>query len=234
MVNKPGAGAGIPRPGGRSARGYDRNMTFSRDERAALCRLLDEVGPEFPTLCEGWTTYDLAAHLAARDRRPDAGPGLLVRQFSGWTERVRLGEKRRAYPELVGLVRGGPPSWSPIALPVVEPVINTVEFFVHHEDVRRARDGWEPRELPRELEEVLWRQLRARSRMFFRRVPVGVLLRRPDGVTAPAKAGTPEVQLVGRPGELTLYAYGRRDHARVSIEGDEDAVQTLMRAPVGL
>jgi uncharacterized protein (TIGR03085 family) len=234
MVNKPGAGSGIPGTAGRLPRGYDRHMTFSRDERTALCRLLDEVGPDAPTLCEGWTTYDLAAHLVARERRPDAGPGLLVRQFSAWTERVRLGEKRRAYPEVVDLVRGGPPAWSPMGLPVVEPVVNTVEYFVHHEDVRRAQDGWEPRELPRGLQEMLWRQLRARSRMFFRRVPVGVVLRRPDGVTAPARSGTPEVQLVGQPGELTLYAYGRRDHARVTVEGDEGAVKTLARAPVGL
>jgi uncharacterized protein (TIGR03085 family) len=209
-------------------------MTFSRDERAALCRLLDELGPDAPTLCEGWTTYDLAAHLVARERRPDSGPGLLLSPFADWTERVRRGEKRKSYDVLVEEVRGGPPAWSLLSLPVVEPLVNTVEFFVHHEDVRRAQDGWEPRVLPPELEETLWRRLRGESRRFFRRVPVGVLLRRPDGVTAPVKEGTPQVELVGQPGELMLYAFGRRDHARVSAEGDPEAVRKLEHAPVGM
>lgn len=209
-------------------------MTFAGDERAALCRLLDDLGPHAPTLCEGWDTADLAAHLVARERRPDSGPGLMVGALATWTERVRRGEKRRPYPELVGLVRQGPPAWSPFRLPFADSVANAVEFFVHHEDVRRGQPGWEPRELPHEVEESLWRRLRAGSSRFFRKVPVGVLLRRPDGVTAPARSGSPQVQLVGKPSELMLYAFGRRAHARVSVEGDADAVRELEAAPVGL
>jgi uncharacterized protein (TIGR03085 family) len=209
-------------------------MTYSRDERASLCRLLDDLGPAAPTLCEGWTTYDLAAHLVARERRPDSGPGLLLPQLAGWTEKVRLGEKQRPYAELVAVLRGGPPVWSGFRLPVLEPLLNTVEFYVHHEDVRRAQAGWAPRELPPGLEELLWRQLRGGSRRFFRQVPVGVQLRRPDGVTAPVKTGSPEVHLVGRPGELVLYAFGRRSHAQVTVEGEAEAVHLLERARVGL
>ena len=33
-------------------------MSYSREERRALCALLDETGPDAPTLCEGWTTGD--------------------------------------------------------------------------------------------------------------------------------------------------------------------------------
>ena len=168
-------------------------MTYSRDERVALCQLLDELGPEAPTLCEGWNTYDLAAHLVAREHRPDSGAGLLIPSLAFWTERVRKGEKRKPYARLVDEVRAGPPVWSAFALPVMEPLLNTAEYFVHHEDVRRARPGWEPRDLRRDLEEWLWRRLRGESRRFFRRVPVGVSLRRPDGVTAPAKSGSPSV-----------------------------------------
>ena len=47
----------------------------ARAERASLCDLLAEVGPDAPTLCEGWTTALLAAHLVVRERRPDGGPG---------------------------------------------------------------------------------------------------------------------------------------------------------------
>jgi hypothetical protein len=32
-------------------------------ERQTLCDLLADLGPDAPTLCEGWTTLDLAAHL---------------------------------------------------------------------------------------------------------------------------------------------------------------------------
>ena len=38
-------------------------MTYAQDERAALAALLDETGPDGPTLCEGWQTRDMAAHL---------------------------------------------------------------------------------------------------------------------------------------------------------------------------
>ena len=51
-------------------------MSYSREERLALCALLDETGPDAPTLCEGWTTGDLAAHLVLRERRPDAAAGV--------------------------------------------------------------------------------------------------------------------------------------------------------------
>ena len=40
-------------------------------ERAALCDTLEAVGPDVPTLCDPWTTAELAAHLVIRDRRPD-------------------------------------------------------------------------------------------------------------------------------------------------------------------
>ncbi|MGD0448569.1 MAG: maleylpyruvate isomerase family mycothiol-dependent enzyme [Candidatus Dormibacteria bacterium] len=39
-------------------------------ERRELCDLLIQVGPDAPTLCEGWTTSDLAAHLVLRERFP--------------------------------------------------------------------------------------------------------------------------------------------------------------------
>jgi len=35
-------------------------------ERAALCDTLEQYGPDAPTLCTGWMTLDLAAHLVAR------------------------------------------------------------------------------------------------------------------------------------------------------------------------
>jgi hypothetical protein len=37
-------------------------------ERARLSDLLDELGPDAPTLLALWTTRDLAAHLVLRER----------------------------------------------------------------------------------------------------------------------------------------------------------------------
>ena len=207
---------------------------LARTERAQLCDLFDEVGPDAPTLCGGWTTYDLAAHLVTRERRPDAGPGLLLRPLAGWTDAVRRRAKATPYPELVDKVRSGPPLLSMFALPGADSATNTVEFYVHHEDVRRASGDWAPRELTAAQQDELWRRLRAAAKLLFRRCPVGVVLRRPTGETATARPGTPAVTVTGEPGELLLFGYGRGAHARVAIEGDAEARRLLADSPLGV
>lgn len=208
--------------------------SLARSERRALADLMEQVGPDAPTLCEGWTTFDLAAHLVVRERRPDSGPGLVVPALARWTERVRQGAKHRGYARLVELVRSGPPVFSPFALPGVDAAANTIEMFVHHEDVRRAQAGWEPRSLPADADDELWRRVTRGSRLAFRKVGVGVVLCRPDGTTYEARAGSPTVTLTGAPGELALYSSGRRDHARVEIDGDRAAVDALAAAQLGV
>ncbi len=108
-------------------------MSYSREERLALCALLDKTGPDAPTLCEGWTTGDLAAHLVLREHRPDAAPGVIGGLLAGYTERVQKRIKARTpFPELVRIIRSGPPRLSPMAIPGVDERANAVEFFVHH------------------------------------------------------------------------------------------------------
>lgn len=129
-------------------------QNYARDERAALCDRLAELGPDQPTLCAGWTTRDLAAHLLLRERRPAAAPGIVVRALSGYTERVRRGLAGRPYDQLVATLRR-PPRWSPLALAPVDRAVNTLEMFLHHEDVRRGQAGWQPRALPAGLAAAL-------------------------------------------------------------------------------
>src|ERR1700743_2358756 len=62
---------------------YYRVVTYARDERLALCALLDRTGPDAPTLCEGWRTGDLAAHLVLREHRPDAAVGIMGGPLAG-------------------------------------------------------------------------------------------------------------------------------------------------------
>ncbi|HLG66736.1 MAG TPA: TIGR03085 family metal-binding protein [Acidimicrobiales bacterium] len=204
---------------------------YARSEREALSALLEEVGPDAPTLCEGWQTADLAAHLVLRDRRPDAAAGIVIKALAGHTQRVqRRLRDSRSWPDLVATVRRGPPL--PVRIAAVDAQVNTAEYFVHHEDVRRARPGWEPRDLPVGEEQALWARLKGLSRLVFRRSPVGVVLDAPGhGTTVArrAKDGGSSVTISGPPSELVLFASGRDAVARVELHGDEQA-QAELRA----
>jgi uncharacterized protein (TIGR03085 family) len=209
-------------------------VSYSREERLALCALLDETGPDAPTLCEGWTTGDLAAHLVLRERRPDAAAGVAGGPLAGYTARVQQRLKERIpFPDLVRMIRSGPPVLSVMALPGVDERANAVEFFVHHEDVRRAAPGWEPRELSSGESDMLWHRLRM-ARFMLRKAPVGVELARDDAdgpaYRITAKNATPAVTVVGRPAELTMWVMGRRGQARVRMDGTQPAVTKLAEA----
>ena len=208
--------------------------THAKRERLLLADLLESAGPEAPTLCEGWTTRDLAAHLVVRERRADAAGGIVIKPLAARGERVRGEFAARPYDELIQLIRTGPPRVSPFALKQVDEAANTVEFYVHGEDVRRAAKEWEPRSLDPVFSDALWRRLESSARMMGRRSPVGLVLRRPNGQTVVAHKGTPVVTVTGEPGELLLFAFGRQAAARVEFEGDEEAVTRAREARLGL
>jgi uncharacterized protein (TIGR03085 family) len=203
-------------------------MHPSLSERAALCDLLDQLGPDAPTRCEGWTTKDLAAHLWVREHRPDAGPGLVGRgPFAGYTERLQANAAHRPFADLVADLRTGPPKrwfgrWVPSG--------DLHEWFVHHEDVRRA-NGRPPREDDR-LDDALWDALKLWGRALTRKAEVGVELVAHDGRRRTAKKGDPTVTLTGRPGELMLAVFGRS--SEVVVEGTEHAVAAWHRSDIGI
>jgi uncharacterized protein (TIGR03085 family) len=205
---------------------------LARGDRLALCHLFGELGPDAPTLCEGWSNRDLAAHLVARDRRPDSIPGLVMPAMAEWSERVRRGERQRPYDELVARLRDGPPRWSPLRAPAADRAGNTHELFVHLEDVRRVQPAWQPRVLDTQADADIWRVLRWFAGRAFRRVPVGVVLQHPDGASHRARKGSPAVTITGPPGEILLYAFGRRDHACVAVDGVAEAVAALAATPL--
>jgi uncharacterized protein (TIGR03085 family) len=206
----------------------------ARAERAALCKLFEEVGPDAPTLCEGWTARDLAAHLIVREHRPDAGLGIVVPAFAAHGDRVRLGVAARPWATIVEEVRAGPPIWNPTRFDAIDRLVNTVEYFVHHEDVRRAVPEWQARDLDPDLESQLWDTVRRTARFSMRSAPVGVTVATPDGREAVAKDATPMVRVVGPPGELALFAAGRGTKALVRLEGDPDDVDALWSARFGV
>ena len=210
---------------------------YSRVERLALCDLFDKVGPDQPTLCEGWSTYDLAVHLWVRESDPMAGPGISISAFKDTTERRMARAKARySFTEIVDKVRNGPPTFSIFSLPGLGHQLNTTEYFVHHEDVRRAGADVEPRHLPAEQQGALWKQIRLGARSMARRAPAGVVLRRPDGTETVAKKPTDQgsVTVTGEPGELVLFFMGRGAVAKVDLDGAADAVEGLRTTKFGV
>lgn len=208
--------------------------SIARYERTHLAALAEELGPDAPTLCDGWTVRDLVVHLLLRERSP-AAAGILVRPLSKVLDRVSERHARRDFDTLLRELREGPPVWSPFAIPKLGDALNTVEYYVHHEDVRRAQPQWEPRELPTKVEDALWRAVRAIGRGPVVRTKVGLVAEREDtGERTRLKSGDRDVVLRGRPSELVLYLYGRKEQSEVQLDGDAEDVASVAGTPMGI
>lgn len=200
----------------------------ARHERAALCATLTASGPNAPTLCEGWTARDLLHHLILREA------GMTV---SGPRARRELTAALRDDPweALIDRFRAGPPRGSPFRIPGADGAANLEEFFVHHEDVRRGAPGWTRRDLPRPMQDALWRWLRTPfGRLLVRRSDVGVHVQRPEGDHVTLRARRPGVVVRGRPSEILLYVFGRRDAADVDVSGTDEALARLSTVRWGM
>jgi uncharacterized protein (TIGR03085 family) len=204
-------------------------------ERASLADLMDGLGPDAPTLCAGWTVADLAAHLVLRERRPDAAPGILVGPLAGYAEKVqRRIRDGQDFAQLVAQVRAGPPAWSPTRIGAVNEAANLMEFVVHHEDVRRAQDGWQPRDLDQGEDDLLWRRGRGAAKLLCHRAPGGLVFARDGDGREQVRSGEPSVTVSGSPVELLLFSFGRGEHARLDFEGDPAAVDRLRQTRFGV
>ena len=182
-------------------------------ERTELCDLLLELGPDAPTLCEGWTTADLAAHLVLREH------------FHRSSDAQRAVEKAKGLSAMVARLRAGAPL-IPWRLPRVRGVLNGLEYFIHHEDARRA-NGRDPRPPVADLEALCWRMAGFSARRAARRIrPYGLELIRPGGQRRPYGSGD-MATLSGPATELILYLSGRRSAARVTLGGAAAAVAAV-------
>lgn len=207
-------------------------MSSAQQERKALVETLRAVGSDAPTLCAGWTTRDLAAHLVVRERRLDAAPGIVVPFLAGYTAKVQnQTAQSTSWDDLVDMIASGPPVYSPFKL--IDSVANVVEMFIHHEDVRRAADGWQPRVLDDSIVKVLRRQLGLLSRVTLAKVPARVVLRTTAGRQIAQVGRGDTVVVTGEPQELLLFATGR-DAVRVEFDGDPQTIAAVRAAPRGL
>lgn len=206
----------------------------ARAARAALCDELRRVGPDAPTLCAGWSARDLAAHLVVRETRPDAALGILSKRVAAYTDRVQTDVGRTEWSQLVDRVDNGPPRWSPMRWQPIDDLANTLEFFVHREDLRRAGTDWVDEPLDRDLENALYRALSRGARLMVRRSPAGLVLRAPGREPIVAKRAQPTVVVIGPVGELVMFVYGRQSTARVTLEGPSDSVDAVLTARFGV
>jgi uncharacterized protein (TIGR03085 family) len=211
-------------------------VPLDAQERLELCHLFDELGPSAPTLLDGWTAHDLAAHLVLREHDLIAGPCLVLPgPFGRFAERRRAGlARRRDFAWLVARIRSGPPVGF-FRIGWVRAMANLNEFFVHHEDVRRA-NGRGPRVLTPAMDAALWRNVRRGGRYLSRRLRgCGLELEwagTDERVTV--RRGSPAARLSGPPGELLLYVFGRQAAAQVEVSGPSEAVAALRRTHFGM
>lgn len=207
--------------------------SLARRERRELCDLALVLGPDAPTLCEGWTSSDLLAHLVVRERNPVAAAGNVVPRLAGVNRRAMDREQARGYEVLVERYRT--PAAFLRALPPVDEAMNAFELLVHHEDLRRGGDAWEPRELSAADLDLIWARLAKVVGIFGRRLPVPTVLQRVDtGATIVAKKGPDPVIVTAPVVELVLFLFGRSAVRDVSYDGAPDRIATLQAADFGV
>lgn len=207
--------------------------SFARRERHSLCDLATASGPDAPTLSGEWTVKDLVVHMLVRERSPLGAPGILLPPLAGLTESVTRRLEQQDFDTLVARLRS--PRLTPVALDLVEARVNALEFFVHHEDIRRASPGWTARTLERHDESVLWSLIQLLGRGLVRPAGVPVTIERTDtAATATLRRGPSPAVVRGLPSEIVLFLYGRRENQGLSFDGPEDAVRRLRGADLGI
>jgi uncharacterized protein (TIGR03085 family) len=207
-------------------------MSVAQRERAALVETLRKVGADAPTLCGSWTARDLAAHLVVREYRPDAAPGIAIPALARYTAKVQNhAAESTDWEVLLAKLAAGPPLYSPLKF--VDALANVAEMFVHHEDVRRAVPGWQPRELDATTMAALRRPIPMVSRLGMARVPARVSLRTPDGRAVATVGRGPKLTVTAEPSELLLFVFGRNE-VQAEFVGDDDTIAAVKAAKRGV
>ncbi|GAB2543818.1 TIGR03085 family metal-binding protein [Brachybacterium huguangmaarense] len=209
-----------------------RAESLVASERRSLADDFISFGPDAPTILE-WDAQGLLEHLLLRERRPDliVGPRIPIAAIADRAEQERARLVEQDWAAQVASFREGPGRFSPVR--GLDRIMNTAEYFVHHEDLRRARRGWEARDLGEPGERELWAGLKYMARMLVR-ADVDITLVSPlGGLRVPAKRSEGTVRVHGPASELLLWVYGRDRVAQVRIEGDAHALAVLQRSQRG-
>lgn len=212
--------------------GKSDERVLQRQGRAALCETLEAVGGDAPTMCEGWRAIDLASHMVVRERDPWTAPVIICGRLNGIIQRMTANERAAGFEKVVRRLKGGPP-WLFRSTPLAVR-LNTVEDWIHHEDVRRA-NGQDPRPSSPSLDDVLWRGVGAAGKVAGLRLDdVGLDAVATDGRRLTVKRGAQVVEVVGDPGEVLLFVTGRIAVAQVELRGPGEAIDAVRQAELRL
>ncbi len=207
--------------------------SFAKRERSAICQTLRKLGPDQPTLCQGWSTKDLLVHLIVRENRPDAAVGLFIPFLSSYTDSVSKKYSEKSFEDLIMIFENGPKSPSPFSLPKVDELANTFEFLVHHEDILRAQDNYQPRKLSEEDAKFVWSRFTKSAVFFMRKIKVGVVAKTDQGIYT-LKRGNDVVTISGNLIDLVMFAFGRKNTTEINFEGNPTAVEKLKNSDLSL
>jgi len=189
---------------------------FVKSEReftVELLKHLDEKEWQAKTLCKGWSVEDLTAHLVSRERSAIGGLGIVVPALSGLHERriARLEAKGHGY--IINKLSHYP-WWMPA-------VLNTAEFWVHNEDMLRGELDLKRPTPDGECGEILWGSLgglvRVKKDMVADLGNVTIHNTQSGEEIKLRSRSDKQTTIIGAPGELLMYFYGRREVAKVSI-----------------
>lgn len=207
--------------------------TVARQEREHLCDLALELGSSAPTLCGDWDVQHLVAHLLVRERNPVGASGITIKPLAGLHDgAVDRTARNDDLEKMVHKLRDG---FSFLTLPGIDPLVNTLEYFVHHEDIRRAQPGWEPRELDQRTAATLWKAIAVSGKGLVRPAGVPVIIRNATtGATSVLRRGSDPVVLTGEVAELVMFIYGRSQTRGLEFEGPEESVSRLKSASLGI
>jgi uncharacterized protein (TIGR03085 family) len=153
--------------------------------------------------------------------------------LGGVTKRIQDQLAAGDYAKLVEQVRN-PAWWVPARLDAVEEAMNLGEFLIHHEDVRRAAPGWQPRELDSRYAEALFRRAKGTAKLVARRFPATLVVTSPGYGEFTAGKGGERVDVKGAPAELMFFLAGRQRATLVDVSGPDELVARVQKARFGL
>ncbi len=204
-------------------------------ERERLVESFRRSSSDSPTLCEGWDARDLLTHLINRELYPHHMLGTALTLSKSIDKKHELEDM--PYDDLVEVFAEGRQKFSPLQVGKLDELMNTAEYFVHHEDLLRGGDVSQPRELSKEDQDAVYASLKRMSKVLFLKSPVGVDLVAPgyeliEAGTKSARA-TGIVTVKGDPLELLLFAFGREYKAHVEYSGKDAHIETLLDSKRG-
>lgn len=207
-----------------------RTHETEREEFAATFLAL---GPTAPTILPGWDSAALLEHLHLRERAPHLMLAHRLPDPLSGRARAAL-ERYRSTPweQRVAGFRTAPGPLSPIGR--LDALSGQSELLIHHEDLRRAQDGWEPRRTSAARAEDAWRAVGLMAPLAMS-VRADVTLVSPlGGRRLRARRSAGSLRVHGEPLELLLWVSGREEVARVQVHGEPAALRALQDGRRGL